>query len=236
MQIDKIINILTTNAPEESQEEWDNSGWQIIPSNFSKDIKKVLICLSLTKEILSQAQKANCELIISHHPFLFPHAVPIEFNINIPIYSAHTNLDKADFGTTNTLINTLGYKNIKSHEDFLKYIDLEKETDLKTIIANIKAKLNLETVRVVNSQNIQKIQRIAFCAGSGTEFLEDTETINAQILVTGDVKYHTALESNVIIIDIGHFESERPVLNTIKQMLSDIEVIIADEKSPFINY
>ena len=236
MQIDKIINILTSNAPEESQEEWDNSGWQIFPNDFSKDIKKVLICLSLTKDVLNQAKKENCELIISHHPFLFPHAVPIDFNINIPIYSAHTNLDKADFGTTNTLIKTLSYNNIKSHEDFLRYVDLEQETDLKTIIANIKTKLNLDTIRIANNANIQKIKRIAFCAGSGTEFLQDTETINAQILVTGDVKYHTALESNDIIIDIGHFESEKPVLNTIKQMLSEIEVIIADEKSPFINY
>ena len=41
-----------------------------------------------------------------------------------------------------------------------------------------------------------------------------------------------------MVADVGHFESERPVLKTIKNLLQPlgIEVIVADEKSPFSNF
>ncbi len=79
MQIKQIISELENIAPLETQEEWDNSGWQILPENESKNIEKIFLCLSLTKENILQAKENHCELIISHHPFLFPHAVMTTF-------------------------------------------------------------------------------------------------------------------------------------------------------------
>ncbi len=236
MQIKQIISELENIAPLETQEEWDNSGWQILPENESKNIEKIFLCLSLTKENILQAKENHCELIISHHPFLFPHAVPIDFNVGIPIYSSHTPLDVADGGTTDSLIKLLGYKNVEKYGEFLRIVELDEPLLLNDFTLMLKIKLNLFNLRIVNNENIKKIKKIAFCAGSGADFLADAEKICADIFVTGDVKYHTALESHVIIADIGHFESERPVLETIKSLYDDIEVITADEKSPFINY
>lgn len=232
MQINDILNKIETFAPLELQEKWDCSGWQV--ELQSGDIKKVLLCLSITQNIINQAQAQNCDMIISHHPLFF---IPLEFNKNIPIYSAHTNLDKADGGTTDTLIELLGYKNPQKIGDFLRLIDLKQEVLLDDFIKTAKKALNLQNLRLINNNNMHKIQKIAFCAGSGADFLGEVEKIGAQLFVTGDVKYHTALDSNVIIADIGHFESECHVLKTLKDLLKDeIEVVIADEKSPFINY
>ena len=135
MQIKEIIKKLEEFAPLETQEEWDNSGWQILPINEEKNIEKIFLCLSLTKENLIQAQKYNCDLIISHHPFLFPHAIPIEFNIGIPIYSIHTPLDIADGGTTDSLIKLLGYKSNKE-EDFIRIVKFEFPTSLNNFVLN----------------------------------------------------------------------------------------------------
>lgn len=232
MQINEIVNIIETFAPLGTQEKWDCSGWLV--ELQGKDIKKILLCLSVTEKIINQALEQSCDMIISHHPLFF---VPFEFNKNIPIYSAHTNLDKADGGTTDTLVELLGFKNSQKLGDFLRLIELEQEILLDDFVRIAKNTLNLKNLRIINNNNLQIIKKIAFCAGSGADFLGEAEQIGAQLFVTGDVKYHTALDSNVIIADVGHFESERPVLKTLKNLLKDeIEVTISDEKSPFINY
>jgi GTP cyclohydrolase I len=240
MNINKIINIIEFFAPPETQESWDCSGW--IVDLRTKEVKKVLLCLSVTENILAQAIAGRFDMIISHHPLF---SVPLNFNKNIPIYCAHTNLDKAQGGTTDTLIDILGFNSNKAQNilnidggDFLRLVELEKEIPLDNFINNLKIKLNLKTLRVVNNLNKQTVKKIAFCAGSGADFAPAAREIGADILVTGDVKYHTALDSRVIITDIGHFESEHPVLNSLRNLLknAELEVKIADEKSPFINY
>lgn len=232
MEINKIVEVLEEFAPPFLQEEWDNSGFQVY---YEKDVRKVLLCLSVTQDIILQATEKNCDMIISHHPLFF---IPFELNKNIPIYSAHTNLDKADGGTTDTLINVLCLPKAEKTGDFLRIVELGNEQNLSDFVNLIKDKLNLKTLRVVNNIGLEKISKIAFCAGSGADFINEATQNGADVIVTGDVKYHIALESNVIIIDIGHFESEIPVLVTVKNLLKtlDVEVIIADEKSPFINY
>lgn len=235
MEIKKITDLIENFAPLEFQEAWDCCGFQI---DFGqREIKKILLCLSVTQDIINQAVVGNFDMIIAHHPLFF---IPFKFNKNIPIYSAHTNLDKAEGGTTDTLIEVVGLSEAQKIAvgDFLRLVEFKEQIQLEDFVKLLKEKLNIENLRVVNNLNQTKISIIAFCAGSGAEFLQEAEKAKADAFVTGDVKYHTALESNVIIIDAGHFESERPVLKTIKKILEplNLEVVEADEKSPFINY
>lgn len=233
MNINNILNLIENFASLELQESWDNSGYQIYFGD--RDVKKILLCLSVTQNIINQAAEKGYDFIIAHHPLFF---VPLSFNKNIPIYSAHTNLDKVDGGTTDTLIKILGFNKAQKFSDFLRFVLLEKEMSLDDFVNLIKEKLNIKTLRVINNLNRQTISKIAFCAGSGMDFLDKVQENKADVFVTGDVKYHNALESNVIIIDVGHFESELPILTTIKNLLEplNLEVVEADEKSPFIMY
>jgi len=231
--MNEIVGLIENFAPLDTQEPWDCSGFQI--DLGTKEVKKVLLCISVTEDIVEQALAKNCDFIVAHHPLFF---VPFTFNKGVSIYSAHTNLDKADGGTTDTLIDLLALGGAQKLGEFLRLVELNQEISLKDFISLIKTGLELKTVKVVNNSDKQNIQKIAFCAGSGADFIEDAEKNGAHVIVTGDVKYHQALESNVIIVDVWHFESERPVLNKIKSLLETlkIKVVIADEKSPFINY
>jgi len=233
MEISKIVDLIERFAPLDSQEKWDCSGFQI--QNGKTEVKKILLCLSVTEDIVNQAVNKNCDMILAHHPLFF---VPFSFNKGVSIYSAHTNMDKADGGTTDTLIELLDLKYAQKTGEFLRFVELSDRMSLAELINLFKDRLNLKTVRVVNNFNKQAVNKIAFCSGSGMDFLPDAEAIGADVFVTADVKYHQALESNVIIIDIGHFESEHPILSTFKTILNEtnVEVISADEKSPFINY
>ena len=51
---------------------------------------------------------------------------------------------------------------------------------------------------------------MALCGGSGAEFIPQAKAAGADIYVSGDIKYHdfTSHASDIMIADIGHYESE----------------------------
>ena len=189
MEINKIISQIESFAPPETQEAWDCSGWQI--DLGERDVKKILLCVSVTNKIIEQAINKNCDIIIAHHPLFF---VPFDFMKNISIYSAHTNLDKAEGGTTDTLIETLGFGKAEKVGEFLRIVNLENEISLDDFIVTVKTKLGLENIRIVNNKKQKNIKKMAFCAGSGMDFAAVAEAQHSDILITGDVKYHNALD------------------------------------------
>lgn len=219
----EIIQKIEKFAPPELAESWDCSGWGV--ETEKSEIKRVMLTLTVTNDIIKQALEQNCDMIISHHPLFY---VPTAWK-NIDIYSAHTNLDRTNGGTTDTLVKSLGLE-VSEKSDFLRYVDINID------INEFSKKLSKisPNFRLVNNQNKKSLKRIAFCAGSGTDFIQEAYENGADALVTGDVKFHTALESPIILFDIGHFESEILVLDVFKSLLKDIETIKAKEKSPFI--
>jgi len=223
----EITKIIEEVAPLETAEPWDMSGWLIKTQKL--DVKRIMLCLTVTADIIKQAQRENCDMIISHHPLFF---VPLDFNVGIDIYCAHTNLDQARCGTTETLIKKLKFNvNRELAHPFLRFCDVNMRFNelidkLKQISGNI---------RYCNLQKTEHLKCIAFCAGSGTEFGHDAYVMGAEVLVTGDLKFHRAVESEIAIIDIGHFESEMPVIEELARLLeSSVEIKIALENSPIV--
>ena len=223
----KIITRIEQFAPLETQEKWDCSGWLVETEN--QDIEKIMLCLTVTDDIVRQAREQNCDMIISHHPLF---TVPLLYK-NIDIYCAHTNLDHAQGGTTDTLIKTLGLDQFivaNSGEGFTRYINYE--TSLQDFVKRLKT--ISPHLRYVNNKDVTELKRIAFCAGSGTEFIQEAFENGADALVSGDLKFHTALDSPIIVFDIGHFESEILVLPVFEQIIGDsVEFVYAKETSPF---
>lgn len=223
----ELTAIIEQIAPPESAEPWDLSGW--IVETTRTEITKVMLCLTVTEEILNQAKACGCDMIISHHPLF---TVPLDFNRGIDIYCAHTNLDKATCGTTEILIKQLGFTvNRTLEHDFLRFCDLNM-----TFTALVERLKEVSpNIRLTNPQNLEHVHRAAFCGGSGADFWHDAMETGAEVLVTGDLKFHTALDSKISIIDIGHFESEILVLPELARLLGDkVEIIKAEEKSPII--
>ena len=223
----KIITRIEQFAPLATQEKWDCSAWLVETEN--QDIEKIMLCLTVTDDIVRQAREQNCDMIISHHPLF---TVPLLYK-NIDIYCAHTNLDRAQGGTTDTLIKTLGLDQFivaNSGEGFTRYINYE--TSLQDFVKRLKT--ISPHLRYVNNKGVTELKRIAFCAGSGTEFIQEAFENGADALVSGDLKFHTALDSPIVVFDIGHFESEILVLPVFEQIIGNsVEFVYAKETSPF---
>ena len=217
----EIVRKIEEFAPLETQEKWDASGWIVELAN--NEVNKIMFALTITDKVFEQAITQNCDMIISHHPLFF---VPLEYR-KINMYCAHTNLDRAEGSTTDLIIKKLGLK--KSYnDDFVRIVELEKPIsveELKNKLLKISPKL-----RYVNNYDAQEVQTIGFCAGSGSEFIGQTDAF-----VTGDLKFHTALDAKKVVFDIGHFESEIFAPELLREITGVGEKgVIADEKSPFI--
>ncbi len=88
--------------------------------------------------------------------------------------------------------------------------NLPEAVDAEEFLISVKKILNLGCIRHTNLKN-KKIQRIAICGGSGSFLIHDAISCNADIYMTGDIKYHDFFipENKMILADIGHYESEQ---------------------------
>ena len=101
--------------------------------------------------------------------------------------------------------------------------DLPKALPPSDFFTNVKSKLGIKSLRC-NSNNINKIKRIAVCCGSGAAFLNKAIEENADVYITSDIKYHDfqAAGEKIILLDAGHFETEIFALNALKSLISKI--------------
>ncbi len=122
MNVETIIKKINQYFALSLQEDWDNSGSQIIINN--SPISKILISLDITEEVVDFAVKSNANIIISHHPLIFKPLQSINYtrfidNIvikaiknDINIFSFHTNVDKAVDGLADFFLKKLGASKI----------------------------------------------------------------------------------------------------------------------------
>ncbi len=238
-EVSQIIKAIEDFAPLEKMSEWDNSGWQIKLESNKTD--KILLSLNIDEDVVNQAVNLGCDLIISHHPYIFSPLKKIDDPVltktiqnNIQIYSAHTNLDCARGGTTDMLAEKAGFSDCAELNEFVRYKFLDFTADLNEFLTSLKTCFDIKNYRLVNKSAKEKFTSIAFCAGSGGGFIREVSLEGIDLFVTSDVKYHDALDAeNLIVIDVGHFESEKYVKEIFKNILQDknVELFIADEKN-----
>ncbi|MBK8045409.1 MAG: Nif3-like dinuclear metal center hexameric protein [Haliscomenobacter sp.] len=101
--IQEVIRHLESIAPPAYQEDYDNAG--LITGNPVEEVRGVLTCLDATEQVLREAVRRGCNLIVAHHPIVFKglkkltggtyvERVVIEaIRQKIAIYAIHTNLD-----------------------------------------------------------------------------------------------------------------------------------------------
>jgi len=66
----------------------------------------------------------------------------------------------------------------------------------------------------------RKIRRVALCGGSGIDFLPHAINAGADVYITADVKYHQFFNADrkILLMDIGHYESEQVALTIINNL------------------
>ena len=237
MNIEEIYDILNKISPFDMQESWDNSG--LLVGDWKHEVKQIVLSIDIDEELLENMDEDT--LIITHHPIIFGGLKQLQFNQypakllqtmiqkNISNIAMHTNFDQTHLNSY-VATEVLGYK-IEEKDGFVAYMDVDE--DFNTFAKNISNKLGLENIKAV--KNHERVKRIALTTGSGASLMK---TIKADCFLTGDIKYHDAMEAKSIglsMIDIGHFESERYFGEVLAKDLENLglSVIISSSKNPF---
>lgn len=121
MKIFELTQYLESIAPLSYQESYDNSG--LIVGEYDKTIHKALVSLDCTEEVVEEAIREGCDIIISHHPIVFKgikkfnnknyveRAIIKAIRHDIALYAIHTNLDNASGGVNFKLAEKIGLQN-----------------------------------------------------------------------------------------------------------------------------
>lgn len=99
--------------------------------------------------------------------------------------------------------------------------ELSKEVSEKDFLSHVKRTMKAGVVR--HTEFLQKpIKKVAFCGGSGSFLLEAAKAKKADVFITADYKYHQFFDADneILIADIGHFESEQFTIELIAHQLT----------------
>jgi len=236
LKLKTIYDYLNEISPFSLQEEWDNSGVNV--GDFGREIEKIYISLDIDEELIEKMDKNS--LLITHHPLIFKSIkkiIPDRFSTkllikmiqkNISHIAMHTNFDKTHLN--NYFAEKILDFNGES-EDFIFYADVNMK--FEELVNYVKEKMNLNHLRVVKSNDF--VKRVAITTGAGMSLLDK---IQADCFLTGDIKYHEAVDAKVrgiSLIDITHYHSEKYFVNALAEVLKlDIEVIKTNSIDPFI--
>ncbi len=258
------MELLEGVAPVSLAEPWDNPGLQV--GEFSEEISKIFLSLDPTLSSLQRAANKGAQLLLTHHPLIFKPVTRLEIdrypgNViaeaikrGISIVAAHTNLDVAQGGMNDMLAEAFGLKRV----DILDVKDrdsgtglgrvgyLPEPTELSALVTEVKSILGSEGIKVVDGGK-NRIHRLAVVAGSGGGMASIAAKQGADLLLTGDVTHHHAMEAESIgisMIDAGHFSTENTAFNIFAGYLRkavqdcgwDVAVLVDEDETDPMKY
>lgn len=98
---------------------------------------------------------------------------------------------------------------------------LAQQASLGEFAARVKESLGCDHLRLIGADQMP-VRKVALCGGSGAFLLQTAHRQGADVLVTGDVKYHEARQAEelgIALIDAGHFATEQLMIEQVTQSL-----------------
>ena len=160
MQVKDIAAAIEAIAPLKLAQSWDNVGLLIGDAN--KVVKKILLTIDLTTDVLTEAKRLKTDLIISYHPVIWDGLKKITpegstasvygaIKSDIVVFSIHTALDAAIGGVNDGLAQIIGIEKTEPIGDFITTPFTE----------------NYKLVVFVPAKSLEKVSNAVFKAGAG---------------------------------------------------------------------
>ena len=89
-----------------------------------------------------------------------------------------------------------------------------------SFLAKLKEQFCLKLIRHTAFTG-KPIKKVALCGGAGSFLISKALASNADVFITADMKYHEFFDANdeLLICDIGHYESEQFTINQLAEIL-----------------
>lgn len=237
MIISELMLKLDSLAPFDSALSWDNVG--LLCGEPEASVSKVYLALDLTERVLTAARDAGCDLILTHHPFIFSEFKRVcgddytgkriisLIRSGISAIAMHTNFDihvmgslaasRLPFNKTEVLEATgedLGIGTVS---------ELNAEMSLEELAQVVKEAFHLPYVLCYGNME-DRIKTVAMVPGSGSSDGNIAIEKGAQVLITGDVTHHRAIDFSDMglnIIDAGHYGLEHIFIEYMEEYIKN---------------
>lgn len=242
MIVKDVFEYLNGIAPVSLKMDFDNVG--LLVGDENGNVKKILVALDITDEVIDEAIAFGAELIVSHHPLIFtPMKNVLSSDLagrkimkliqnGISAICMHTNLDIAEGGVNDALMATLG----GISQGYLEFMgtdadgishgcgrvgELPCEMELCDFLKVCKESLNSNGLRYHDAG--KKVKKLAVMGGSGGDCVELAKQMGCDTYVTSDIKYNQFLDAKELginLIDADHFCTENVIVPVLSDKLS----------------
>ena len=237
MTLKELYDYLEEKMPLSLREEWDNDGMMCCPDTKA-EVKRVLVSLDVTEEIVDYAIDRGFDLIISHHPLIFRPISSVTDSGNVSrkiikliesgvsVFSFHSRADKVVGGVNDILCDLLGIFNAESFgEGGLGRIgEIDEEIALEDFVYRVKQTLGSDMVRY--SDGLNPVRRVALVGGDGKDFVKSAIDAGADTYLSGRISYNMmveAAEMGINLVEAGHYFTEQPVTDFFQELLIDFD-------------
>ena len=239
MKCKDLIAKLEELSPAMYAMDWDNSG--LLVGDEKQEVKKVLLSVDVTDEVIEEAIRVGADMIVAHHPLIFSKinkVVASDFlgkrimkmiQNKICCYCMHTNFDVMgmadaaadELGLLQSEVLMVTYEDDISKEGIGRYGFLKDICSLRELAERVKHIFDLEQVMVYGDAEAE-VAKAAISTGSGKSMVKYALQKDCDVIITGDIDYHTALDSvaqGLCIIDAGHFGLEKIFITYLQEYL-----------------
>ena len=236
---------------------WDRSGIQV--ASARREVTRLAVALDPTPASVRAALDAGADCILSHHPLSLSPDLPrhmddyrevlrLLLGADVPLYAAHTTLDVNTSGPAAWLADALGLQNRAVLE---VVAPPERPGELPAgygLAGDLPAPMEFAAFNALLTRLLkfsggtacgpvpERVARVAYCTGSGSSLWREAQAAGARLFITGDVKYHTALEARIGILDVGHHSLEEEMMRRMSEMLAaqfaGVDVVFVASASP----
>ena len=245
--IDSIYQEMQHIAPLALAESWDNPGLLV---DCGGGASRVLVTLDITPEVVKEAARKDCQLIVSHHPVIFSPlkklgGQDVAFQLvknGISAICMHTNLDAAEGGVNEVLAGFFGMREMEAFAegcgrvgsiDPITVPELAKKAQ-QALASRCNQPLDGPAVQVKFADTGKTVQRLAVISGAGGSLFEDAIAMGADCLLTGEANHHHACDAARLgfsLIAAGHYATEFPVTAAVAEKLRaafpEVEVLVS---------
>lgn len=160
MKVKGIATAIEEIVPLQLAQDWDNVG--LLIGNPQKNVKKILLTIDITKDVLAEAKRFKTDLIVSYHPVIWDGLKKITTDdqsgivydlvrSGIAVFSVHTALDAVIGGVNDGLAEIIGIEDAKPIGD---YVDSRIDDNYKLVV-------------FVPVKSVNKVSNAVFAAGAG---------------------------------------------------------------------
>ena len=221
-----ILKLLEEIAPPRFAASYDNVGH--IVGRRNSEVKKIVVALDITSNVIDEAISSGANLIVSHHPVIFgKRSTVTDSDVTgslilklaengISAICMHTNLDCAKDGVNDVLADALSLCDtapVEPQEDGTvgcgRVGVLSEEKELGVFLAEVCKALKTRGLKYHSAGN--KVRKVIVGGGSCGDYISLAKSFGCDTVVTADIKHNQFIEAaelHINAIDAGHFATE----------------------------